>query len=43
MYHPIATPSRRFNEADRRFIDEEIQKLLKEDILEPATHHGEQK
>ena len=35
--HPIATPSRRFSQVDRQFIDSEIQKLLKDGIIEPSN------
>ena len=33
---PIATNSRRFNEADQSFIKEEVRKLLAECIIEPS-------
>ena len=33
---PIATKSRRFNTPDKQFISSEIQKLLKEGIIEPS-------
>ena len=35
--HPIATPYRRFSQVDRQFIDSEIQKLLKDGIIEPSN------
>ena len=34
---PIATKSRRYTQSDRKFIDNEIQRLLKEDVIEPST------
>ena len=33
---PVATKSRRYSEADTRFINEEVSKLLKEKIIEPS-------
>ena len=33
---PRACPSRRYNEADKKFISEEISRLLKDDIIEPS-------
>ena len=40
---PIATKSRRFSQPDNHFIREEVQKLLKEDIIETSTHLGVRK
>ena len=34
---PIAVKSRRYNQNDRKFIELEIQRMLKEDIIEPST------
>ena len=34
---PIATRSRRFSQPDKAFIDKEISRLLKEDIIEPSN------
>ena len=34
---PVATKSRRRSKADEMFIQQEIYKLLKEDIIEPST------
>ena len=34
---PIATKSRRFSQPDNTFIRSEVQKLLKEDIIEPSN------
>ena len=34
--HPIATPSRRYNESDASFITTEVQKLLHEGVIEPS-------
>ena len=34
---PIATKSRRYSELDERFIESEVQKLLKEGIIEPSS------
>ena len=44
---PIAVKSRRYSQNDRKFIELEIQRKLKEDIIEPVTingsfHDGEQ-
>ena len=33
---PIATKSRRYSETDKKFIDSEIQRMLKEGIIEPT-------
>ena len=51
--HPIATKSRRFNPPDEKFIEDEIQRLLNEDVIEPShspwraqlviAHHGQKK
>ena len=35
--HPIATKSRRYSYQDRKFIDAEVQRLLKEGIIEPSN------
>ena len=35
--HPIATKSRRFSDADKKFIDSEVKRLLKEGIIEPSN------
>ena len=35
-WKPIATKSRRHNHSDSLFIDNEVQRLLKEDIIEPC-------
>ena len=35
--HPIATKSWRCNHVDKEFIDTEIQRLLKESIIEPSN------
>ena len=35
--HPIATKSRRYSHDDRKFIDAEAQRLLKEEIIEPSN------
>ena len=34
---PIAMKSRRFNDADQKFIHNEVQRLLQEGIIEPST------
>jgi len=34
---PIAVKSRRFNPSQHKFIQHEVQKLLKDDIIEPST------
>ena len=34
---PIATKSRRYSETDKKFIDSEIQRMLKEGIIEPSN------
>ena len=34
---PIATKSRRYSQSDKQLIDSEIQRLLREDIIEPST------
>jgi len=34
---PIATKSRRHSDLDERFIESEVQKLLKDDIIEPSS------
>ena len=34
---PIATRSRRYGENDRAFIDENIKKLMDEDIIRPSS------
>ena len=34
---PIAVKSRRYSQNDRKFIELEIQRMLKEDIIEPST------
>ena len=34
---PIATQSRRFNASDRKFIDQEIQRLLSEGVIEASS------
>ena len=34
--HPIATKSRRYSHDDLAFIDKEVQRLLKEGIIEPS-------
>ena len=35
--HPIAAKSRRYSIADKRFIDDEVQKLLNSGIIEPSN------
>ena len=35
--YPIATKSRRYSYQDRKFIDAEVQRLLKEGIIEPSN------
>jgi len=35
--HPVATKSRRYSFDDRKFIDQETQRLLKEGIIEPSN------
>ena len=35
--HPIATKSQRYSRDDRKFIDAETQRLLKEGIIEPSN------
>ena len=35
--YPISTKSRKFSSTDRKFIDSEVQKLLKEEIIEPSV------
>lgn len=35
--HPIATPTRRFNNSDRAFIDDEISTLLQNGIIETSS------
>ena len=35
--HPIVTKSRRFNNADKRFIQHEVEKLLKDHVIEPSS------
>lgn len=35
--HPIAAKSRRYSHSDRKFIESETQRLLKEGIIEPST------
>ena len=35
--HPITTKSRRYSYDDRKFIDAEAQRLLKEGIIEPSN------
>ena len=34
---PVAINSRRYSKADRHFVEIEIQRLLKEDIIEPSS------
>ena len=34
---PIAVKSRRYSQVDKEFIRDEVQRLLKEDIIEPST------
>ena len=34
---PIAVKSRRYSQDDCRYIESEVQRLLKEDIIEPST------
>ena len=34
---PIATQSRRFSDSDRKFIDQEIRRLLSEDVIEASS------
>ena len=34
---PIATPSRRYSQADKDFIEAEIKQLLAEEIIEPSS------
>ena len=34
---PVASKSRRYNKDDRQFIENEIQRMLKEDIIEPSN------
>ena len=36
-HHPIATKSRRYSYDDRKFIDTEVQRLLKEGVIEPSN------
>jgi len=35
--HPSATKSRKFGYEDRKFIDSEVQRLLREGIIEPSN------
>lgn len=35
--HPVATKSRRYNSHDRNFINNEVQRLLEADIIEPSN------
>lgn len=34
---PVATKSRRYNQEDRKFIQENIEKLLEEDVIQPSS------
>ena len=34
--HPVATKSRKFNQEDKQFIEDEVRKLLKEGVIEPS-------
>ena len=34
---PVAIKSRRYNKPNRDFIENEIQRLLKEDVIEPSS------
>lgn len=38
---PIATKSRRFGESDRRFIKQEVAKMLSDGVIEDSTSSGE--
>lgn len=35
--HPVASKSRRYSTEDREFIENEVQRLLKEEIIEPSN------